>query len=86
MLIPWKELSSIDQKVFFISDWFRQESLPLTHLCQRYSISRKTGYKWSKRYQELGFEGLHEQSCKPHDCPTQVPFGIRKKIIELRTQ
>lgn len=84
--MPWEELSPMDQKVLFISDWLREKSLSFTQLCQRYSISRKTGYKWIKRYQEMGVNGLYEQSRKPSNHPATIPFTIRKKIIELRTQ
>ncbi|GAA0404742.1 integrase core domain-containing protein [Cocleimonas flava] len=84
--MPWKELLPMDQKVLFISDWLREKSLSITQLCQRYSISRKTGYKWIKRYQEQGVNGLYEKSRKPISHPASIPLAIRKKIIELRMQ
>jgi len=31
-----------------------QEGVNFTQLCQHFGISRKTGYKWLKRYQEGG--------------------------------
>lgn len=82
--MPWNEITPMDEKLLFISDWLREQHLPFAHLCQRYHISRKTGYKWVKRYQALNFEGLQEQSRKPHENPNQIPLVIRKRIIALR--
>ncbi|MDM3872687.1 IS481 family transposase [Porticoccus sp. W117] len=83
--MPWKEVRPMDQKVLFISDWLRG-ALSFTELCQRYGISRKTGYKWTKRYQSLGIDGLGEQARRPHDSPLKIPYRIRKAIVTLRTK
>lgn len=37
----------------------------MTEVCKKYNISRKTAYKWYKRYLELGEEGLKDQSRAP---------------------
>jgi hypothetical protein len=42
--MPWKETSPMDQKVQFIAD-FRRQRFSFSELCERYDISRKTGYK-----------------------------------------
>ena len=42
--MPWKDLLPMDQKTQFVSEYLR-DSLSFTELCQRYHISRKTGYK-----------------------------------------
>ncbi|MEM7600875.1 MAG: helix-turn-helix domain-containing protein, partial [Verrucomicrobiota bacterium] len=34
----------------------------VTELCQRYCVSRKTGYKWIDRYVRRGPEGLEDYS------------------------
>ena len=31
-------------------------------LCEHFGISRKTGYKWLKRYKEEGKKGLEDKS------------------------
>jgi transposase len=36
-------------------------------ICKRYCTSRKTYYKWKKRYKEKGIEGLSDNSRRPHD-------------------
>ena len=47
--MPWRERSPMDERVQFISD-HRRQLWTMTELCERYSISRKTGYKWLARY------------------------------------
>ncbi|HLC40539.1 MAG TPA: helix-turn-helix domain-containing protein, partial [Methylomirabilota bacterium] len=38
----------------------------VTELCERYAISRKTGYKWLDRFDEAGRPGLRDRSRAPH--------------------
>jgi transposase InsO family protein len=39
----------------------------MTELCERFDVSRKTAYKWCKRYKSLGEQGLKDQSKAPHN-------------------
>ncbi|MGW6865138.1 helix-turn-helix domain-containing protein [Streptomyces sp. NPDC054901] len=43
--------------------------------CRYYGISRTCFYKWQRRYQDEGLEGLRDRSSKPHHCPhaTEAP-------------
>jgi transposase InsO family protein len=52
----------------------------MTELCERFSISRKTGYKWLERYRTEGLEGLQERSRLPHNCPHRTPGAIADLI------
>lgn len=81
--MPWTEVSPMDQKLLFIADHLR-DITSFTDLCARYGISRKTGYKWVARYQELGLQGLQEQSRRPQGHPLTIPYAVRQKIKELR--
>ena len=54
--MPWKESSPMDQKTQFIADFLRH-TLSFAELCALYHVSRKTGYKWASRYEELGPSG-----------------------------
>ena len=40
--MPWKECAPMDEKLLFIADHLRS-GVPLSELCRRYGISRKTG-------------------------------------------
>lgn len=59
--MPWKETNRMEQKEQFIQEMIKQE-IPFNHLCAKYGISEKTGYKWKHRFEEQGKIGLHEQS------------------------
>lgn len=83
--MPWKEMNPMTQKVLFIADYLRGGQ-SFSELCRMYEISRKTGYKWISRFQDLGPDGLHEQSRRPKSSPQSTPYSIRKAIIKLRTR
>lgn len=53
----------------------------MTELCDRFFISRKTGYKWLGRYHEQGAEGLVDRSRAPHSCPHRTPPEIEEVIV-----
>lgn len=81
--MPWKEVTLMDDKVNFISDYIKQY-FSVTELCERYEVSRKTGYKWIERYKKFGPDGLHDLSRKPHHLPTKTPIEIEEAIVKLR--
>jgi len=81
--MPWQEVKPMDQKLLFIADYVRKITT-FSELCRRYGISRKTGYKWISRYEDLGLEGLCDRSQRPLNQPFRTPYTVRKKIIELR--
>lgn len=81
--MPWKESSSMDQKRLFIMHWQLQEGC-FTDLCEEYGIAPKTGYKWVKRFQLEGFEGLKEKSRVPQVCPRQISNELICEIFKVR--
>ena len=54
----------------------------ITVLSQKYGVSRPTVYKWLKRYEHGGIEGLREQSRAPKKRPNRTS----KKILDLVIQ
>jgi len=61
-----------------------KKDVNISELCKRFNISRKTGYKWMKRYKELGTIGLLDHSKKPKSSPNKTPYAVEKIILELR--
>ena len=53
--------------------------------CRYYGISRSVYYRWKRRYDELGPDGLVEQHRGPHHCPTATSPEVVGKIIYLRS-
>jgi len=70
--MPWKTVNTMDLKIQLIADW-QSQVLSLTDLSQKYRVSRPTVYKWLERYEQLGIEGLKEQSRAPQNCPHRTP-------------
>ena len=83
--MPWKEVRPMDERVLFIADYLRKAN-SFSQLCERYGISRKTGYKWVERYRATGADGLIERSRRPHRAGQETPYAIRQAILELRDQ
>ena len=81
--MPWSQLSTMDQKTQFVADYLRQ-TLSFTELGALYQISRKTGYKWVSRYEELGASGLDDRSRRPHASPHQTPPQLVEAILTAR--
>lgn len=56
----------------------------MKELCEEYGISRKTGYKWLKRFQEQGIEGLRDMSRRPRSSPLRASGESVLQVLELR--
>ena len=81
--MPWKSVKPMEEKIRFIGDYLSRV-FNFTELCERYGISRKTGYKWVDRYTEGGAKGLDDRSRRPEDSPRRTPIHIEKTILEVR--
>jgi len=58
---------------------------PVSIICQRYSISRKSYYKWKKRYKQNGIWGLLDLSRRPHNIKyKKITSEIQETILDLR--
>lgn len=56
----------------------------MIELCERFGISRQTGYKWLARFRDEGPVGLLEQSRRPKSCPHQTSQAVVDAILEAR--
>jgi transposase InsO family protein len=52
--------------------------------CERFRISRKTGYKWLKRWQAEGDAGLVDQSRRPKESPGKSAVKVEASVLKLR--
>jgi len=81
--MPWRERSPMDERMQFVADHTRQ-LWSMTELCDRYGVSRKTGYKWIDRYVQSGAAGLEVRTSRPRHSPQTTDPAIAKAIIDLR--
>jgi transposase InsO family protein len=84
--MPWKETDVQTERIRFVVEAVRGE-VTMRSLCRRYGISRKTGYKWLRRYEAVGsLAELQEQSRRPHRSPRQTDAVIEDRVVALRQQ
>ena len=51
---------------------------------QAAGVSRQTTYKWVRRFEAEGQQGLFDRSSRPHCSPTAIPKRKRRRIEQLR--
>ena len=73
------------ERMRFVTDWERG-LYSMVELCERYGVSRKTGYKWVGRYAGEGPEGLRERSRAPHQCPHRIGQVVAEAICAVRRE
>ena len=83
--MPWKEVRLVDERVHFITE-VNESQESFAALCRRFKISRKTGYKWCDRYEELGPAGLEERAPIARTCPHKTADELVTLLVELRKQ
>src|SRR5262245_49915134 len=83
--MPWMETNRTEQRLGFLMD-YASGQWSMTELCERYGISRPTGYKWVQRVEAEGEAGLGERSRAPQRCPHQTSRWIERRILETRAK
>lgn len=81
--MPWKDMSIMDAKIEFINE-FRSGAWSMAELCRQFGISRTLGYKYLRRYELLGLDGLSEASRAPAVHPNQTAAFQESAIVALR--
>ena len=73
--MPWHEIEPMRERQQFLAEYL-SGVYAVSELCARFGISRKTAYKWIARYAEASFDGLHQHSRAPHNCPHRTAAEI----------
>jgi transposase InsO family protein len=83
--MPWLNTQPMDQKIAFITGALDAARGQFSGLCREFRISRKTGYKWLRRYRAAqSMTALQEGSRRPHRSPTRLNASVEDRIIALR--
>jgi hypothetical protein len=83
--MPWNISSVFKARERFIELVFDRH-LPVAQACRRTGISRKTGFKFLRRFRQAGRSGLHDLSRRPRRSPRKTSPRWRKAILKLRGQ
>jgi transposase InsO family protein len=83
--MPWKEETIMSRQREFIIKSIEGKGT-FKALCEQFKISRKTGYRLLKRYQEEGNQAFTPRSKRPLKSPNQTNPIIEEQIVSLRIQ
>lgn len=81
--MPWKENTTMSLRHEFIR-LATQPRANISVLARRFGVSRKTAYKWIKRYLEEGPTGLNDRSRRPLHSPYQTPDHVEEAVVTVR--
>ena len=83
--MPWPETSIVKLRQEFVLKALEPFS-NIAALSREYGISRKTAYKWIRRFREQGIPGLEDLSRRPYSSLLRVSGEVVLKILELKAQ
>lgn len=81
--MPWESKSCNQMRMEFIQ-YVQQASVTMTEACEKFHISRKTGYKRLKHYKSAGAQGLRDMCRAPKNQPTRLSTEVICCIISIR--
>ena len=83
--MPWQErcTMSLRQEFLFLAN---QPGSNFSQLCQRFGISRKTGYKWRQRQRQNGNDALADQSRRPRRSPCRSEPELERQALMIRDE
>jgi len=69
----------------FVEVWYRtRDEIAFFAHCERFGVSRETGYDWLAKYREDGIEGLETKSSAPHSCPHRTDEETVELLVDAR--
>lgn len=78
----WEKRTEVELREEFVLKALARV-IPFNQLCAAYGISRKTGYKWLKRYKAEGRAGLANRSRAPKSSPHETAQEIQDAVLAL---
>ncbi len=83
--MAWKEFLVSEERARFVFT-VKSKSDSFAWVCGRFGISRKTGYKWWRRYRGGGARALADASRRPHRRGKTHHFAWRMRLRKVRQQ
>lgn len=84
--MPWKETDRVSERLKFIQAVAADPEASFTELCRHYGVAPKTGYKWLKRYEEVGPAGLVDSPPFAKKHPRATDTETVAAITKLRKE
>lgn len=83
--MSWQEETCMSLRREFVA-LAQAKSISFSQLCQRFGISRPTGYKWLGRATQNAHENFADRSRRPYTTPTKTHADIEYDVLNLRHQ
>src|ERR1700759_2042473 len=84
--MPGRRTDVEEQRIRFVVRAATKKE-PLATLCQEFGISRPTGYRWRKRFDQAGSAtALAERSRRPLHSPGRTDAAVEERVLELRRE
>ena len=87
--MPWGTTTVTDARIAFVLAYHREvetHRTTMVELCERFEITRKTGYKYLQRQQQDGWPGLKDRSRAPLSGKHWIEPEVRQRIIEVKQE
>ena len=81
--MPWEVYPVSEIRTAFIHE-VRTLHTPVSLACEKFKISRKTGYKWLKRYAQQPGLPLGDRSRRPASSPKRTAKDLERAILDVR--
>jgi transposase InsO family protein len=81
--MPWKIQSAVGERRRLVHALFHNQQT-VKHWCRIFGVSRKTAYKWKRRFLAEGRQAMQDRSRRPHRSPGQLATRPRAWIRQLR--
>lgn len=83
--MSWKETNVKDERTIMISEYL-SGNYSMAEVARRRGVSRKTVYKWIRRYEECEDQGLQDQSRAAHHHSNAISEQMEELILEWKAK
>ena len=81
--MPWEQVTVQQSRKEFVL-LALQTQANISQLCERFGISRKTGYKWLARFAQNPDDALQDLSRRPRGSPRKSMDCVEQSVVRLR--
>jgi putative transposase len=81
--MPWLETDVVKERTRFVLA-YESGLYQMSELCERFGISRETGYTMWRRYQAEGLAGLQDRSRAPRSSPHKTSSSVERALLLAR--
>jgi len=84
LVMPWQKTDPVLERVKFIAALLNEPNATFAELCARFGVSRMTGYRWKKRFENEGPSGLEDRPSVARRQPNATAVEVEDAIVEMR--